>query len=89
MERFDVRSQPQRLSIDGGGQPKWRADGQELEIRVPFRFASSASRGGWENPRIREIRGVVARSCENLVNWADLKQTSVGPDSHTQELQAT
>ena len=26
----DVRSEPWRLSLDGGGQPKWRADGQEL-----------------------------------------------------------
>ena len=30
VQRFDVRSAPWRVSIDGGGQPKWRADGQEL-----------------------------------------------------------
>ena len=30
VQRFDVRSEPWRLSLDGGGQPKWRADGQEL-----------------------------------------------------------
>jgi Tol biopolymer transport system component len=30
VQRFDVRSEPWRVSSDGGGQPKWRADGQEL-----------------------------------------------------------
>ena len=30
VRRFDVRSSPWRVSTDGGGQPKWRADGQEL-----------------------------------------------------------
>ena len=27
VQRFDVRSEPWRVSSDGGGQPKWRADG--------------------------------------------------------------
>jgi eukaryotic-like serine/threonine-protein kinase len=30
VQRFDVRGEPWRLSADGGGQPKWRADGLEL-----------------------------------------------------------
>ena len=30
VQPFDVRSEPWKLSLDGGGQPKWRADGQEL-----------------------------------------------------------
>ena len=30
VQPFDVPSSPWKLSIDGGGQPKWRADGQEL-----------------------------------------------------------
>ena len=35
VQRFDVPSPPGRLSIDGGGQPKWRADGTELFFLAP------------------------------------------------------
>ena len=78
MEPFRREGDRVRVSVDGGGQPKWRGDGKELFFTTPRQPPDEPSRCGAGRPargeppaELFEIRGLQGPDFDDYAPSAD------------------